>query len=293
MSKNFLKHWVNNMKFKKIHKIGVALIFLILVVASWHFYNETLYFHKPDYKKEDISSLLTKESLCENDYIKIFKQTGVSPGAAKELIDNGNETLLNELHNLYFEPPKYYKNYIAYPFTLQERNKNQITPLVNLKKGDILITFNTLTVEWRHGHCGLVLDKEGTTLLEHAAIGQTSGVNSSAEWGKYPGFVVLRYPDSEVASKAADYATQNLMDIPYSITAGVLDKDKTGEENPSSHCSHIVWQAYKSVGVDIDRDRSFIVSPKDVAMSEKLEVVQIFGMDTDDYIKRLYMGEIK
>ena len=283
------------MKFykRKIFKFAIVFLLLIVAVISWHFYNETLSFYLPDCPKEDISSLISKDNLTDDEYMKLFEQTGISPGALKELAAENNKELPAQLHELYFSVPDHQKNYIAYPITLQERNISQKTPLVPLKKGDILVTFNTMTAEWRHGHCGLVLDDNGNVLLEHAAIGHTSGINASADWGRYPSFVVLRYPDSAVASKAADYAAKNLIDIPYSITAGVLDKDKTGEENPSSHCSHIVWQAYKSVGVDIDRDQSFIVSPKDVAMSEKLEVVEIFGMDTDDYIKRLYMGDAK
>lgn len=274
-------------KRKRFVKILIVIFCIALIYIAWHFYNQTLSFHIPEYEKTDISQILKKDLLTDDDYMLIFKNTGVSPGAAKDMIENDQSDVLIELNNLYFTKPEIYKNYIAYPVTLEEQNKTQVTPLVPLKKGDILVTFNTQTLEWRHGHCGLVMDDDGRIILEHAAIGHTSGLSNSSVWGEYPAFAVLRYPDPEVSSKAADYANENLIDIDYRITAGVIDKDKTGEDNPVSHCSHIVWQAYKSVGVDIDADKSFIVSPKDVALSPELEVVQIFGIDPKDYESRI------
>ena len=274
-------------KRKRFVKILIVIFCIALIYIAWHFYNQTLSFHIPEYEKTDISQILKKDLLTDDDYMLIFKNTGVSPGAAKDMIENDQSDVLIELNNLYFTKPEIYKNYIAYPVTLEEQNKTQVTPLVPLKKGDILVTFNTQTLEWRHGHCGLVMDDDGRIILEHAAIGHTSGLSNSSVWGEYPAFAVLRYPDPEVSSKAADYANENLIDIDYRITAGVIDKDKTGEDNLVSHCSHIVWQAYKSVGVDIDADKSFIVSPKDVALSPELEVVQIFGIDPKDYESRI------
>ena len=78
------------------------------------------------------------------------------------------------------------------------------------------------------------------------------------------------------------------MGIEYNIFAGVVKKDKSDEKTPSSsHCSHIVWQAYKSQGVDIDQDKGIIVTPHDIAMSDKLSVVQIFGLDLASYQSRI------
>ena len=277
------------MKFFKTKKgkIITVLVILLTILIIRHIIAENTVYYKPTYEKADISDTLSNETLEDKDYMLIYKQTGVSPGAAKEIMESGDTELLSELNELYFKEAPSKKNYIAYPITLEERNNSQITPLVPLKKGDILATFNTRTFDWRHGHLGLVVDDSGTVALEHMAIGQVSCTTSAFRWGKYPAFVVLRYSDPEVAAKAADYAGKNLVGIPYSIVAGIIDKDKTGEVNPSSHCSHIVWQAYKSQGVDIDVDGGPIVTPHDVAMSEKLSVVQIFGTDPEDYEDRL------
>ena len=278
------------MKFLKSKKgialIIVGLIIVILVVRHIHCAQNT--FYTPDHDKKDISDLIRNDELTQNDYELIYEQTGVSPQAAKELIKDGEYEVLEELNELYFKEPDIKKNYIAYPITAEERNESQRTPLANLKKGDVLVSFNTHTLDWRHGHCGIVLDDDGSVLLEHMSIGSTSCITSAKNWGRYPGFVVLRHKDSKVAEKAADYAREHLVDIEYSIFAGIIKKDKSDEEIPeSSHCSHIVWQAYKAVGVDIDANGGPVVTPCDVSMSNELSVVQIYGINPKKFTPRI------
>lgn len=277
------------MRFFKTKKgiiITIAVI-LILILTVRHILCVNGAFYSPDYKKEDITSAIKKDNLSDDDYMLIYNQTGVSPLAAKEIINDGDSQLLLDLQDLFFKEPDFRKNYIAYPVTAEERNKEQYTPIVPLKKGDILVTFNTQTLDWRHGHLGLVLNDSGTQLLEHMSIGEVSCVTDSLYWGTYPAFIVLRHPDESIAQKAADYAKENLVGIPYDIFAGFLKKDKTGENNPSSHCSHIVWQAYKSQGVDIDRNKGPIVTPRDVSISKELQVVQVFGINPRKYTDRI------
>ncbi len=264
----------------------IAVIILTLIVR--HIIAENSVFYKVPYKKVNIESTLDKKKLTDEDYMLIYEQTGVSPGAARELISLGYTDILTELHDLYFKAPDTEKHYIAYPITLEERNKVQNTPLVPLKAGDILVTFNTRTLDWRHGHCGLVLDDYGTTLLEHMSVGNQSCVTSPFEWGTYPAFAVLRYSDKKVAEDAVRYAEEKLVGVDYNIFAGIFKKDKSDEEKLSdSHCSHIVWQAFKTCGVDIDSNGGFIVTPRDIAMSEKLQVVQIYGLNPKDFTSRI------
>lgn len=274
---------------RRINKKRVAIFFLIFAIAIsiWHIIVANTVIYTPDYQQEDISGLIKKNNLSDDEYMKIYKQTGVSPYAAKELIACEDYETLQELNEMYFSAPEIEKNFIAYPITLEERNKEQKTPVASLEKGDILITFNTHTMGWRHGHCAIVLDENANTLLEHMSIGEVSCKTSPLSWEKYPAFVVLRHKDKVLAGKAAEYAEKNLVEIPYNILAGVMKKDKTGEESPSSHCSHIVWQAYKSQGVDLDNNKGVFVTPKDIAMSDELEVVQIYGINPKNYTDRI------
>jgi len=54
-----------------------------------------------------------------------------------------------------------------------------------------------------------------------------------------------------------------------------------GAKNPkkpiSTNCAHIVWAAYKSVGIDLDSNGGPFVLPSNIARSEELECLQVFG----------------
>jgi len=276
------------LKTKKAFAIILVLFFTVLYLR--HIKNANEVFYQVNYPKEDISEVLSKDSLTEEDYNLLFKQTGLSPYVSKKLIENGNKELFLKMNELYLNTPEIKKDFVAFPVTASERNLHQITPLVDLKKGDILVTFNTHTLDWRHGHCGLVLDEEKGVLLEHMSIGNLSCLTYADNWGGYPSFVVLRYPEERVSEKAVEYAKEHLVGIDYNILAGVLKKDKSDEKVPeSSHCSHIVWQAYKAAGVDIDPNDGIFVTPLNIAMSDKLQVVQLYGLNPEKYKNRLAM----
>jgi len=214
---------------------------------------------------------------------KIFKYTGLSPKATKDIFEIKKSSQFYKLNKLYFEKPDIKKEYIFFPTTVQESVKNPI-PLAPLCDGDILVTFNTHTLDWRHGHLAIVVDSEKNIILEHMSVGNTSILSYAEKWGNYPAFAILRHPDNTKAKKAADFAKEKLTDVPYSIFAGLIKKDKSkNDEISSSHCSHIVWQAYKAVGVDLDSNGGRIVTPKDVAKSDKLKLVQIFGLNPKDF----------
>ena len=80
---------------------------------------------------------------------------------------------------------------------------------------------------------------------------------------------------------------KHLIDIEYSLFAGITDKDMSDNDKIDSHCAHIVWQAYKAAGKDIDKDGGIIVTPNDIATCKDLEVVQIYGIDPEDYSDRI------
>lgn len=267
----------------------LVLLLCFMIIYLYHYSNTLQEFYIVPYEKQDISRLIRNEKISDEEFSTIFRQTGVSPKAAKELIKSKDFQKLDKLNDLYFEKPDIKREYILFPITAEEKNSLQKTPLVNLKKGDILVTFNTHTLDWRHGHCGIVLDEKEDVLLEHMSVGVTSCKTSAKDWGEYPGFIVLRYPEKKTAAKAAEYAEKHLLNIKYNIFAGVLKKDKSDEAVPtSSHCSHIVWQAYKTAGIDIDENGGFVVTPKDIAMSDKLEIVQIYGINPAHYEDRIF-----
>ncbi|MBR2404741.1 MAG: hypothetical protein IKA95_03695, partial [Clostridia bacterium] len=274
----------------KIYRIKLyGIVFIILaILCARHIHCALGVFHSPSYSKEDITHIIDSKNVSDTDLEFVFRQTGVSPQIARDLINSQNTDLLLKLNEKYFAEPENKRNYIFFPLTAEERNTASATELVPVKNGDILITFNTHTCDWRHGHAAIVTNAEKGEILEHKSVGNVSELGNIRQWGSYPSFVVLRYPDDDLAQKASTYARENLVGIEYNIFAGVVKKDKSDEKTPSSsHCSHIVWQAYKSQGVDIDQDKGIIVTPHDIAMSDKLSVVQIFGLDLASYQSRI------
>ncbi len=271
------------MRFLK-SKFVISLFLIVIIFTIRHLLCIDGLFFVPKHNRTDIAEILDKETLNDRDFDLIFKQTGVAPLSAKELIDSNRDDDLKKLNTLFFSKPDVKKQYIFFPFTAEERNTHQKTPLAPLKDGDILITFNTHTLDWRHGHAAIVTDATVGEILEHKSIGNVSVLTNLRSWQTYPAFLVLRYPDEKEAQKAAAYAKKTLVGIDYNLFAGFIKKDKSNETIPSgSHCSHIVWQAYKEAGVDIDYDRGIIVTPFDIASSDKLRLVQIYGINPSKF----------
>lgn len=267
---------------KKIFKSRIFVIFVIVaaILISRHIINGKQSFYLPSYAFEEVK--------IHDGADRIFELTGLSPFASGQMIDLGDFEAVQKLNKMYFDAAPAKKNYILFPLTAEEKNSNGTAPLAPVRNGDILVSFSTHTADWRHGHLALVTDSDKGIILEHMSLGYTSALTKLKSWGRYRNFAILRYPDEKTADKAAAYAREKLIDVPYSIFAGLIKKDKSNEESiESSHCSHIVWQAYKAVGVDLDSDGGNIVTPRDVAMSDELEVLQIFGLNPKDYKDRL------
>jgi len=272
---------------KTLNRIYICILIVFVLFIS-NIYCRSNRYTLPDYAQTDISSTISSDKLSEKDYTELFRQTGLSPAAIDSLRQNGDYDTIFQLQKMLFEHPDIKQNYILYPFTAEERTPNRAVPFAMLHNGDIIVTFNTVSCDWRHGHIAIVVDAKNMIILEHRSAGAKSCLSSAKLFGTYPSFIILRHTDMEIAEKAAQYAKEHLAGIDYNIFAGILKKDKSDEDEPfSSHCSHIVWQAYKAVGIDIDRDKGFIVTPKNIADSEKLRVVQVFGMDTSEFENRL------
>jgi len=271
------------MRFVKTKTFRVILI-IVLVFFVRHIMCISDAFYVPEYDYQSIDKVLNKEILTDDDYNLIFSQTGISPRACRELIGANKKYIIKILNSLYFEKPDIKRQYIFFPVTCEEKNTSQKTPVALLKDGDILITFNTHTLDWRHGHAAIVTDAASGEILEHKSIGNVSTLSYIDFWRKYPAFMILRHADENIAKKAADYAKETLCGIEYNLLAGFIKKDKSDEVRPTgSHCSHIVWQAYKAAGDDIDYNGGAVVTPSDIAKSDKLGLIQIYGIDPEKY----------
>jgi len=156
-----------------------------------------------------------------------------------------------------------------------------------LRPGDILVTLSTHSMGWRHGHAALVLDEENT--LESTVWGEDSCLGKTESWKRYSGFAVLRVMDvaTGMGEQVAKYAAEELCGIPYHLSAGFIGEKAPDVEKPyfGVQCAYLVWYAWNSFGVDLDSDGGRLVTATDLLESDKLEVVQLYGMDPRKFLK--------
>ena len=90
-----------------------------------------------------------------------------------------------------------------------------------------------------------------------------------------PSFLILSPNcDDKKKEEVVNYAIENLLGIPYNIFAGVFPlKDKI----TSTQCAHLVWYAYYKNEIDLDDNRGLIITPKQLANSKEMTVIQNFG----------------
>lgn len=268
----------------KIFSVILAIIIFALCALEGGY----LYLHAthkkftPDYKKQDISLLLNKETLTSEDYDTIFMQTGLSQIAVDDFLALDNADGILSAQNDFFGNYQTVNELFA-PFTCCHRVEENIT-VAPLKKGDIIVSLTTHFTGFMLGHATIVTDPD----YEETAV--SIGYMTKSFLGDVPAatnresFVLLRCKDENMASAAADYARENLINLQYSVSVG-LTSEKFPEKPKVTQCGHLVWYAYRKQGIDIDSNGGPFVYPKDILGSEHLEVVQVFGMNPSDFKK--------
>ena len=247
----------------------------------------------PEYPMEDISFCVGKSRLSEQDYALLFRQTGLGREAVNALRKEGRQQELLALQKGCFSHVKVGcrpNTVISREEYLQEEDQRQKIPAV--EAGDILINFNCHVFGWRSGHAAIVTDARKRLTLEAGIPGTKTSFMSLDDWERYPSFAVLRLKDASAQERfrIAEYAAENLVDVPYRISAGLWEEQESisgeggGAVLSGTQCSHLVWYAFWKFGYDLDSDGGRIVTPRDIYESPLLEIVQIYGMG--DFEKR-------
>lgn len=275
-------------KAKKKKKRGLSVllsivIFVITVLSflqigcvyadkSWtHFY--------PDYAQVELLPILQKEVLTDEDYETLYRQTGLTKLGIDGLLESGQTDRILQIQKYFFKKQEVIVERFN-PYTYFEEI-NDFIPMAKLEVGDIMVTAN-VRVSWlRYGHAALVVNPEEGIVLESISPGTSSTFNSVRDFSDDASFMILRPKvDKETKAKMVEYATANLLDLPYRFTLGIFYK-KFPETLRVSQCAHLVWYAYKKFGCDLDSDGGGIVKPPDMVRSEHVEVVQAYGFDLD------------
>ncbi len=272
--------------------ITIMIVLIIAYAVSTQILKSNGYVH-PDYDKSDISAILEKDSFTDAEYKELFFQTGLGKYAIDEILkDNilGVSTILKFQDNFFTErnismskPWKLVKNEYVVDDTGKSIKAFDFAPY---EDGYILLRSSAHTLGWRHGHAGLILDAEKGEVLEAVTMGKNSKIHDIKSWSNRPTFIMLKLKNNDPAlsEEIVRFAEEYLIDIPYRLTVGLLwDKNPDPEDLKYTQCSHVVWYPYNQFGYDLDSNGSWLVLPEDIAYSDLLEVVQIYGLDPNEF----------
>lgn len=268
---------------KKFLTIVVSLALILISITIYDFFHAV---ESVRVEPVDLTYLAAKETLSQEDYALIFQQTGLGQVAVDELKENAEDfaSELLRFQKQIQENHSYEQTFMFFPTTTaelltdeQQRERSLILP--PLQTGDILITKSTKTLLYRHGHAAVITDAERGVAVEAMMLGSPSMTTSLHAWRSYATLMILRpKADEKCIEQATTFATKQLVDVPYNLLCGVIKKDKSSMETiDSTHCSHLVWQAYQFAGVDLDSDGGWLVTPRDISVSKELALVFSYG----------------
>lgn len=278
-------------------KIGWLCLLLAAVLAISGTVTQTIVHNRvihytPDYAMIDLTPILAHETFSEDDYRTLFYQTGLGHAAIDELRTNEDFAgVLSVFQANFFAPVTVDCRRMAVTtcmeFTVDEDGEDVSAFLpAPAHTGDVVVMLSSHSFGWRHGHAGLMVSE--TQVLEAAMIGTDSDVYPLTMWTGHPTFVLLRYKNADEATltELSRNARKTLETIPYSIFAGVFGKNE-GYRPTKTQCAHIVWYAYHVKGFDIDRNGGNIVTVQDILYHPDFEIVQIYGLDPDEFVDRI------
>ncbi len=267
-----------------LRKRMVSICVIVLMMSAfvyWNWINEAIESTHimPLIAKESIHFILAGRTVDTKQLQILSEQTGVNEKVIGELLEKGEYQRILELQEAYFAPVLT-ESVKTTPLTIceylvnEEGKRTRGMQLADIQTGDIIITKNSRFLGWRNGHAGLVVDAEEGLILEAVMLGTNTMLCDVKSWEVYPSFLVLRlkeeYQKYHSVQETVDYAMEHMVDIPYYLLAGIL-------EDKGTHCSHLVWHAYMEIGIDLDSDGGFLVTPYDIQNSPYLEVIQSYG----------------
>lgn len=221
------------------------------------------------------------EPLSEDQQDLLMEQTGLGQPGLEAVLEDQNGDYLLECQQAWFA--QHATVCVDNGLTSSEEllvDARQPAPY-DLQAGDILVSLNSHTVGYRHGHAALVVEGDRGVTLEAATMGTDSMILSASHWRDYPSFVQLRlksdrYDAQAVGEEAADAALEHLKGVPYDLFCGFFLPSLPVQPPETVQCASLVWYAYALVGVDLQLD-GLMASPTTLLKSPELELVQAFG----------------
>lgn len=279
---------IKKFKHKKLIAVISAILIIVAAIAILEEIIEPSGYIRPDYQKEDISIILEKETFTEEDYKQLFYQTGLGKTAVDELMKKSDgKSEIIKFQEIFFRDNEVLCEPIGIITSQESIVNDEGKPMYGFnfapyENGYVLITKATHSLGWRHGHAAIITDAERGETLEAVILGTNTMFQNINKWRVYPSFMMLKLKDTsqETLDEIAEFAKNNMNDVPYGLFVGLLSsKNPVPEKLKSTQCSHLVWYPFMQKGYDVDYDGSWLVTPKDIANSDLFEVVQIYGVD--------------
>ena len=248
----------------------------------------------PSYAKVDIAALADKEEdWTEEEIDTLYHQTGLGKAAllkmkSERVYEDDRLIPLSE-QLVEYQTALFYNGEMEHELVadvskrdLMKHFNAPVAPV--LEPGDVFVNSSTHTLGFRNGHAAIVLNEYGD-VIESLEFGAKSSVSPCADqwFAESSNFMILRLKNVDAAAREqiALEAEKNLLGVRYSLAVGIFSKKNQGTKMRHTHCSHLVWQAYKNAGYDIDYNGGLVVTPQDIARSPLFEVIQVYGFDPD------------
>ncbi len=286
-------------KTKKRKKIALSCI-VVLGVVLLVYLGQCHWVHGKESFVPEYEKVILSET---TDYETIFLQTGLGRAAVERLLAEGEFFKVLEAQDNFFAPRQVSCVSLIGWFTKEDKlelgqqvrltggtvqNSVEYPEFLDLQPGDILLSISTHSVGWRHGHVALVLDEN--TTVESVMWGTDSTYGSIEGWKDYSNWAVLRVKDvtPELQQQVADYGQEVLYGVPYHLSAGFIGSKapEADEAGFGVHCSYLAWYAWNHFGYDLDSDGGRLVTAEDLLHSEKVEIVQVYGMDPREFLEQ-------
>ncbi|MCI6708785.1 MAG: hypothetical protein MR568_17870, partial [Eisenbergiella massiliensis] len=151
----------------------------------------------PTYAKADLSPVLAKGALSDEDFDSLYRQTGLGKPAVQDLLllPDGKEKILQAQEDFFREPHITCKqiSLTAYQESLTDEIGSRIYgfSLAPLRDGDIILTRSMHSFGWRHGHAALITDAAAGQTLEAISLGVDSSYQSVNGWRDWPTVMIL------------------------------------------------------------------------------------------------------
>lgn len=277
---------------KRTKRRKKILVYLALCIFCWILSSVSVEFtgyQKPKEEVLSLNALLNQEDFSEADYDLLYHQTGLGKSAIDDILKqkDGKETILRFQKN--FLTPVDFDCEFINPLTREENCIDKATgdykpgfELAPHRKGDVLVSISTHTLGFRHGHAAIVTGED--TTIESIMLGYNSIPQDIEKWRYYTTFLMLRLKGvpQKTLDEIVDYTLENMNDKPYTPFTGLLTpKNPPIESLTATQCAHLVWYPFKQFGYDIDANKGWLVTPRDIGQSDLFEIVQIFGLDPD------------